>query len=161
MILRGFFMLVTFCLTVQSLHSQIIALNKKVNLGTLEGDDKRFADFYFLNKGKQGENILRVDQLRDREVKFLISNNYLLPGDTGIVRVQLDPLSEGNKNKDLFVYTSDRNKPLKISISATVKDWASLSRQNCPDFNDTRSSKQKAQFQKNILGTKRCGWCSH
>lgn len=147
MILRGFFMLVTFCLTVHSLHSQIIALNKKVNLGTLEGDDKRFADFYFVNKGKQGENILRVDQLRDREVKFLISNNYLLPGDTGIVRVQLDPLSEGNKNKDLFVYTSDRNKPLKISISATVKDWASLSRQNCPDFNDTRSSKQKAQFQ--------------
>merc|ERR1711974_592232 len=68
-------------------------------------------------------------------------------GDTGVVRVQLDPLSEGNKNKDLFVYTSDKNKPLKISISATVKDWASLSRQNCPDFNDTRSSKQKAQFQ--------------
>lgn len=147
MILRGFFMLFIFCFASNSLQSQIIALNKKVNLGTLEGDDKRFADFYFVNKGKKGENILRVDQYRDREVKFLISKNYLLPGDTGIVRVQLDPLSEGNKSKNLLVYTSDKDKPIKISLHATVKDWASLSRQNCPDFNDTRSSTQKAQFQ--------------
>lgn len=140
-------MLFIFCFASNSLQSQIIALNKKVNLGTLEGDDKRFADFYFVNKGKKGENILRVDQYRDREVKFLISKNYLLPGDTGIVRVQLDPLSEGNKSKNLLVYTSDNEKPIKISLNATVKDWASLSRQNCPDFNDTRSSTQKAQFQ--------------
>ena len=147
MILRGFFMLFIFCFASNSLQAQIIALNKKVNIGTLEGDDKRFADFYFVNKGKKGENILRVDQYRDREVKFLISKNYLLPGDTGIVRVQLDPLSEGNKSKSLLVYTSDKVKPIKISLNATVKDWASLSRQNCPDFNDSRSSTQKAQFQ--------------
>lgn len=154
MIYRGFlFFKILVCLFLfgQTAKAQLYVVSNKHDFGTLQGDDKRYTDFIVINVGKNPINLLRIETFRDRELQTKMSDVYLLSSDTAIIRVQINPLVEGKFNKKFELYHSFSNKPIDFTVKGETKNLNDLQRQACPDFNDRRSAKVKAEFDYTVL----------
>lgn len=126
-----------FCLLFVSelLFSQIVFDKIKHDFGVLEAYDDRFVDIKVSNKGIKKEYLLSVK--KPMEVVYLVKGQFIEKDSSLIVRLQVNPKVKGRFNYDVEIYTSDKDVPMKIKLTGTMKDLPSDNMSaftSCPDF---------------------------
>ncbi len=123
--------------TVLNLRAQqAMEIQKQLDLGNIGGRSIRYGDFRVYNRGSEPLFLLRADPGDDCSVKFL--KQEIAAGDSGLIRVQINPESKGKFSRRILIYHSAAPKPEAIELRGNVIEIPDDIAQECPDFSRTR-----------------------
>ncbi|MFN5877855.1 MAG: VWA domain-containing protein [Flavobacteriales bacterium] len=132
--MRSFLILFVFIFAEHS-RAQIIFDKVKYDFGDLEAYDDRFVDIRVTNKGSKREYLLSVKKPLD--VVYLVNGQFIEKDSSLIVRLQVNPKLKGRFNYEVDIYTSDKDIPMKIKLTGSMKNLPSDNMSaftSCPDF---------------------------
>ncbi len=105
------------------------------DFGELEAYSERFVDLIITNKGTKKEYLLSVKKPMD--VVYIVNGQFMERDSSIVVRFQVNPKKKGKFKYEIDVFTSDRNEPIKVTLSGELNELpqnSSASLQNCPSF---------------------------
>lgn len=117
-----------------AMFGQLQVQKKSHNFGNLNETSKLYVDFPVKNNTGKRIFILRAGQDFDTRVKF--SSKTIEPGAEEFIRIKYNPSSKGSFSKEIPVYFSSSNRPVKLRISGNVVAVNPNSGQACPDFSN-------------------------
>lgn len=118
------------------LRAQIGFNKTSHHFGALNRGSVYYTDFIISNLGAKTAYFLRVD--KDEELSFRLSGKTIAPDSSILLRVQYNPKSKGDFNKQVKVYLSSSPDPIVLNISGSSDYADSNSLQDCPDFSGTK-----------------------
>ncbi len=129
-----------FFLSLNSfIFSQIEFEKTKHDFGTITNVSDRYVDIILTNKGIKKAYILSVK--KPLNVVYLVNGQFMDPDSSLVVRLQINPSQKGRFSEEVQIYTSDKDEPTTIKLTATISTIVSNQNgmQSCPDFNSTPS----------------------
>ena len=108
------------CVFLTWSQAQIVFDKTTHDYGQLSAQDDRFVDIYLKNTGTDAAYLLSVK--KPMEVVYLHSGSLILPGESNVVRLQVNPTKKGRFSYDIPIYTSDRQDPTVIRLKGEVLD---------------------------------------
>ncbi len=108
-----------------------------IDFGDLYAGSERFADVSIRNNTGGKIYVLRVEQ--NPELVYKLSSDIVNPNDFATVRIQLNPIKRGPFNFNCYIYMSDHQEPLAVSVVGNVKELPKVTALStaCPDFGAT------------------------
>jgi Ca-activated chloride channel family protein len=130
-----------FLLLSSATFAQSGFIETKHNLGTLLQHSDRFADFYYINRSTSNIFLLRID--KPMAVSSLFNKEEIKPGDTLVLRLQVNPKETGNFSYTVNVYLSNSMEALPLQLTGNTKELSGPNALTaCPDFNQTNKNSQ-------------------
>lgn len=115
--------------------SQIVFDKTEHDFGEINLSDNRFIDIYLKNTGDKEAYLLSVK--KPDEIVYIHKGSLILPNESTIVRLQVNPKRKGKFKYEIPIYTSDREKPVIIKLKGDLLEIAKSQRNNftqCPSF---------------------------
>jgi len=134
--------LLLFFLTLNSfIFSQIEFEKTKHDFGSITNVSDRYVDIILTNKGSKKAYILSVK--KPLNVVYLVNGQFMEPDSSIIVRLQINPTQKGRFSEEVQIYTSDKDEPTIIKLTATITTIVNNQNgmQSCPDFNSSPASR--------------------
>lgn len=119
------------------------------DFGSLESRSQRYVDIELKNVGNKKAYILSIHH--ERIVSYRYEKKLIEPGESVLLRLQINQDKKGKFKEDILVYTSTRMEPTKITLRGEVLEKAYDSSPECPSFENSPSNEEKAQFDFRIL----------
>ena len=124
-----------------SSYTQIEYEKTKHDFGDITNLSDRYIDIRLTNKSQKKQYILSVK--KPQNVVYLVNGQFMEPDSSLVVRLQINPVSKGRFSEEIQIYTSDKDLPTIIKLTANITKIIENSNpfQACPDFNSTPSQK--------------------
>lgn len=132
------------CFLPLLVNAQLHFSLKKHDFGELDAASNRVVDVKLTNKSDKKIFILRIDA--EGLVRYLYSNRTIAPDSTEILRLKINPVSEGKFKNEVWVFTSDSNEPTIIKLLGEVLEVPRGGDVACPDFSGSTSVEQQMSF---------------
>lgn len=149
--MRFFFTLLFVTFSIVS-HTQIDFNKTKHDFGELLSYSIRHYDFQLKNNGNKKEWILKVE--KNDNVKYIRSKEFINPDSTVTLRLYVSPKTTGKFNYSILVYTSDRNDPIKLTLTGNNKELENNSTSifnDCPTFDEIKPGKNQNTFDLKVI----------
>lgn len=130
-----------------------VTFNKtRHDFGELEAYSARYVDIILTNEGSKKEWLLSVK--KPREVVYINSGQFIEKDSSIVVRLQVNPTSKGKFSYDVEIFTSDRNEPVKVKLTGSIRnldqnDASMLTA--CPSFGDRPGGKDPNGFNLTVV----------
>jgi Ca-activated chloride channel homolog len=108
----------------------------KHDFGDLYAQDERFVDIVIINKSPKKQYLLTVK--KPYEVVYLVKGQFVDPGDTILVRLQVNTNVKGKFTYEVNIFTSDKDDATSIKLTGNIKETkggGNNAMTSCPDFN--------------------------
>ena len=113
--------------------------------GVVDQGSQRIAEMEFVNKGDRETRLLTSNFPREYDVVF--SAKTILPGETLVIRVKLNPVRKGNLKDEVLLYFTDQLEPVRLRFEGKVNHVDPSSNTPCPKFNEEQDCCNDWQFQ--------------
>ncbi len=133
-----------FILSIFS-SAQLSPSKKSHDFGVVDEGSKRIVEMEFVNLGDRETMLLTSNFPREYDVVF--SNKRILPGESLIVRVKLNPFRKGELKDEVLLYFTDQLEPLRLRFEGKVKHVDTSTNTPCPKFNEEQNCCDDWQFQ--------------
>lgn len=120
-----------------------VQYNKTLDFGSISNQGEAYADIVFENKSNKTVYFLRTEP--EEELQILLESKSIPPGESKLLRVQVNPARKGGFNKKVELWMSHEAKPLTIRVKGRADFVASSGNIPCPSFN---SSPQQQEINK-------------
>lgn len=133
------------------LFSQVTFEKTKHDFGDLEAYDDRFVDIVLTNKGQKKEYVLSLK--KPYEVNYIVTGKFMDKDSSVVLRFHVNPKTKGRFSYDVEVFVSDRNEPVIVKLTGSMKeipksDMSAFTA--CPDFS-TRPSAKSQNFDLTVV----------
>ena len=127
-----------------SSYTQIEFEKTKHDFGDITNLSDRYIDIRLTNKSQKKQYILSVK--KPQNVVYLVNGQFMEPDSSLVVRLQINPVTKGRFSEEVQIYTSDKDLPTIIKLTANITKIIDNSNpfQACPDFN-TKPSEKNSQ----------------
>ncbi len=113
--------------------------------GVVDQGSQRIVEMEFVNKGDRETRLLTSNFPREYDVVF--STKTILPGETLVIRVKLNPVRKGNVKDEVLLYFTDQLDPVRLRFEGKVNHVDPSSNTPCPKFNEEQDCCDDWQFQ--------------
>ncbi len=127
------FLFGVFLINFQGFAQLELATNTH-DFGVLRRADQNWVDIPIKNTGSKDEVLFRLEGPASVQVKM--SSKIVKPDSTVMLRIQHNPVQEGNFKVDLKLFASAWQSPKALQLNG-VSTYASNGGIPCPDFSDT------------------------
>lgn len=122
-----------------ALMAQLKPLETQQSLGDYKNGGAHYADYRLVNTFDKKIVVLRVKP--EERVSWRLSSKEVNPGDTLLLRLQMNPLKKGKLTQQVELYHTASLEPIVISLSGNFTELPQGRDQNCPDFTVKRDPK--------------------
>ena len=137
-----------FLIFSNQLFCQVVFDKTEHDFGEINLSDNRFIDIYLKNTGDKEAYLLSVK--KPDEIAYIHKGSLILPNESTIIRLQVNPKRVGKFKYEIPVYTSDRDKPVIIKLKGDLLEIVRDQRANftqCPSFSQKPGDGNPLDFQ--------------
>lgn len=142
--IRAIFLAIFLIFSVLT-SAQLSPSQSSHRFGVVDQGSQRIVEMEFVNKGDRETRLLTSNFPREYDVVF--STKTILPGETLVIRVKLNPVRKGNVKDEVLLYFTDQLDPVRLRFEGKVNHVDPSSNTPCPKFNEEQDCCDDWQFQ--------------